>query len=128
MVDNIITAIRFIVTIITLFIWTFIGFFLWIPLLTRMISYFTGMVAVSTFKNANVTAAQQRLNFAIEFYINGFKKILGVLSKTDSDEITLENTEPFNIDTFIKSVVIDIVWTIIFWSSIILLLYYRFYK
>lgn len=123
MIDNLINIVRFIVTAITLIIWGVVGFVLWIPLLTRMIAYFVSMIAASSFISTNVAVAQQRLNYAIEFYINGFRKIIGVMTKTSSDEEVLQNTLPTRLEEFFKVIATDLIWTIIFW---LLFIYWLF--
>jgi len=122
-VGYIINAIRSVVIAIVLFLWTFIGFIIWIPLLTRMIAYFTGMVTMSAFRKSTVKEAQNRLNFAVEFYINGFKKILDVLKRDSYEEIELKDNKPLKIIPLLKSMALDIAWTLLFWAGTILMVY-----
>jgi hypothetical protein len=120
MLENIINLIRVVVILIVLAIWTVIGLILWIPLLTRMIAYFSSAVAMESLTKTDIRHAQQRLNFAIEFYIQGFRKIIDVLAKKDSAEIELNNaTHNLGWSEYFKRVGIEIIWTIIFWSSAI---------
>ncbi len=123
MVQHIINVIRFVVVVIVLLLWTIIGFIIWIPLLIRMIAYFSGMITISTFRKTDIREAQNRLNFAIEFYINGFKKVVDVWKRDSGEEIKLKDNESLSIIPLLKSLAIDIVWTIIFWTITILWFY-----
>ena len=111
--------IRFLVTIIVLITWTFLGFFLWIPLLTRMIAYFVSVVAISSFtRSVDIKEAQNRLNFAIEFYLYGYRRILEVMERKDVGDIKLEDANPtIDLLELLKKMALDIVWTIVFWGS-----------
>ncbi len=114
---------RFLVTCIVLITWTFLGFFLWTPLLIRMIAYFVGVVTISSFTRAvDIKEAQQRLNFGIEFYLYGYRKILEVMDRQEAGDIQLEDANPrIDLLTLLKKMSIDIIWTIIFWTSSITL-------
>ena len=118
MIDTFHKFIKFVVMLIVLAAWAVIGFILWIPLLTRMMAYFVGMVAASSFRKINLQLAENSLNFAIEFYINGFRRILHLLSdnSADIDNISpMADTRPIGGLDFLKSVAVDVVWTIVFW-------------
>ncbi len=111
--------IRFLVTIIVLITWTFLGFILWVPLLTRMIAYFVSIVTISSItRSVDIKEAQRRLNFAIEFYLYGYRKILEVMDRKEAGEIKLEHANS-SIDLlgFLRKMALDIIWTIIFWGS-----------
>jgi len=115
--------IRLIVTFVVLGIWTVIGFVLWIPLLTRMIAYFSGIVVTSAFsRKVSTDEAQKHLNFAIEFYVYGYKKVLEVLQR-DDDEIESQSPTPIDLWELVKTVLVDIIWTLMFWSGIVFLLF-----
>jgi len=94
MTNKIIYAIRVLVTLLVLVIWTIMGFVFWIPLLLKMIAYFSSMITISTFRNIQIKAAQDRLNFAIEFYVVGFVKILDILKRKKLEKIKLEDIAP----------------------------------
>ena len=77
------------------------------------------MVTASTFTKINIIEAQKRLNFAIEFYSYGFRQIIGTL-KEQSQDPNLQNVAPVNWRNLINKMIIDIVWAIIFWGSILI--------
>ena len=62
-----------------------------------MIAYFSSMITISTFRRIEIRHAQDRLNFAIEFYINGFVKILDILNWKKLEDLKLEDIKPIDI-------------------------------
>jgi len=124
MITKIIYTIRVLVTLIVLFIWTIIGFLFWIPLLLKMIAYFSSMITISTFRNVQIKAAQDRLNFAVEFYVRGFVKILDILKRKNLEEIKLEDITPVDFWDLFISIIWDILWTLVFWGGVIFLIYF----
>ena len=121
MIDKLVYLIRIFVTFIVLAIWTVIGFLFWIPLLIRMIAYFSSMITISTFRRIEIRHAQDRLNFAIEFYINGFVKILDILNRKKLEDLKLEDIKPIDIWDLFVSIIWDIFWSLIFWGSLVFL-------
>lgn len=124
MTNKIIYIIRVLVTLLVLVIWTIMGFVFWIPLLLKMIAYFSSMITISTFRNIQIKAAQDRLNFAIEFYVVGFVKILDILKRKNFQEIKLEDIAPVNFWDLFISIIWDILWTLIFWGGVFFLIYF----
>lgn len=122
-VENAVEVIKTIVTVLVLVAWAIIGLVLWIPLLTRMIAYFVGVITASAFRTLDTHKAMANLNFAIEFYINGFRRILAVIHRTDSEDTqppALDNTEFVGIVDFLKSVATDLIWAIVFWAVVLI--------
>ena len=118
MSERLIKIVKLIVTLIVFAIWSIVGFVLWIPLLTRMIAYFVSFIAASSFREMNIKHAQDSLNSAIEFYINGFRRIRHVMIDKYPEPATLptmDNSLPVDFLDFFKSVAADIGWAIIFW-------------
>ena len=121
MVELILKVVKSIVGFIVIVSWAIVGFILWLPLLTRMMAYFTGFVAAASFRKLNLSHAKDSLNFAIEFYINGFRRILIILGSDSIDPAalpTLKNDQPTSLVDFLKSIAADIIWAIIFWAFI----------
>jgi len=119
--EAVIRIVKLVVTLVAIVAWSVIGFVLWIPLLTRMIAYFVGIVAASSYRKIDTKPAQNSLNIAIEFYISGFHRILYVISDKTPDPAILpaiNNTQPANLFDFLKSVAADIVWAIVFWTVV----------
>jgi hypothetical protein len=82
-----------------------------------MTAYFTGVITVSMLYKANVEHARQRLDYAIQFYLNGFCLILTAMGPGDSARTALGNDPtPFTWVDFLKSVAVDLLWTVIFWA------------
>jgi len=119
MIEAILWAIRLGVTIFVMFLWTFVGLVLWIPLLLRVMAYFTAMVAVSSFtRNVSIKEVQNRLNFAIEFYVYGYRRIWEVAKQHGAAQGELHDTPPLDILDLLKDIALDMVWTFVFWISI----------
>lgn len=119
MTDKIIYTIRVLVTLVVLGIWTIMGLVFWIPLLLKMIAYFSSMITISTFRNIQIKAAQDRLNFAIEFYVVGFVKILDILKRKNLEDIKLGDIAPVNFWDLLFSIIWDILWTAVFWGGVV---------
>lgn len=119
MTNKIIYAIRVLVTLVVLGIWTIMGFVFWIPLLLKMIAYFSSMITISTFRNIQIKAAQDRLNFAIEFYVVGFVMILDILKRKKLEKIKLEDIAPVDFWDLLFSIIWDILWTVVFWGGVV---------
>lgn len=60
-------------------IWAVLGFLLWIPLLTRMMTAFVGTVIMSLYTNSDITRAKTSLEAAVTFYSRGFRLISDAL-------------------------------------------------
>ncbi|MCJ7506192.1 hypothetical protein MUP05_06975 [Candidatus Bathyarchaeota archaeon] len=119
--EGVIRIIKIAVTVVAIVAWSVIGFVLWIPLLTRMIAYFVGIVVASSYRKINTKPAQNSLNVAIEFYISGFRRILYVMTDEAYDPAALpamNNTQPVSLLDFLKSVAAEIVWAIVFWIAV----------
>lgn len=115
---TVIRAVRLGVTAIALTVWVGLGLVFWIPLLTKMTAYFMTMITVDSFsRKVDIKNVQKRLNFAIEFYIYGFRRILEVLDSVELAPETLESIEPIDVLHFLRLVLLDFIWTIFFWSS-----------
>jgi hypothetical protein len=87
-----------------------------------MIAWLCSMITISTFLQFDVKYAQARLNFSIEFYVVGYVKILDLLNRKKFKEIKLENNEPIKFWELFLSIIWELLWTIVFWGSIIIVL------
>ena len=114
----IVKILMFFVEIIIILVWAIIGLFFWIPFMARMIAYFMGMIILSTVEGLDLHSAQQKLEFAIAFYPNGFKKIISAFHSSDSNGVGFEEAFSDVNDwlRFGKKIAIDLIWLIIFWS------------
>jgi CRISPR/Cas system-associated protein Cas10 (large subunit of type III CRISPR-Cas system) len=121
--DSVTYILRVVVTIIVLIIWSIVGFLFWIPLLGRMIIWYTSMITISTFRQVDISYAQSRLTFAIEFYIIGFNKILELLKHKKLTYTRDDNQDPLNLWEFLTSLIWDLLWTLIFWVALSYFIY-----
>ena len=111
---------RFIVTVAVLCLWAIIGLIVWVPMLLRMVAYFCGVILISSFRRVDVQAAQKRLDFAIQFYSNGFRKIIRSYSDTALEPgESLPNNEPIDLVDSLKQAMVDLAWALLFWIVIL---------
>jgi len=124
LLDKFVQFIRIGAVLVTLVLWTPLGLICWVPLMIRTIALFTSMVMVSSFsRNVDMEAAQQKLSFAIEFYIWGFQKILEVARQQKAGNIQLRNAIQTSFVQELKVLIANLIYTILFWSGIIVLLF-----
>jgi len=111
--------------LITLFVkvlvtctWAVIGFFIWVPLLMRMVAYFVGIVGLSTYQRVDVRQAQRKLDFATSFYARGFKQVQDSVQSLNSEDHyeLVAHSEPIDFAHFLKTTVVDFVWAMAFWG------------
>jgi hypothetical protein len=63
------------VRVIVMVVWSVVGFFFWIPLLARIITVYTAIVAAGVFSGNGISGANSMLEKASTFYIRGFYSI-----------------------------------------------------
>ncbi|MDY7032936.1 MAG: hypothetical protein SVY10_13635 [Thermodesulfobacteriota bacterium] len=103
--------VREIVRLIVLCLWCIIGFFFWVPLLLRMVAYFTWSIAVSSFTGVSMAKGQKGLDRAIRFYALGFKNInYAVTHGSVADE-----SAPSFRAGFLSGILPDLAFTVLFW-------------
>lgn len=111
---------RLVATVMVLVLWTIIGLIVWVPMLLRMVAYFCGVILISSFRKVDVHQAQKRLDFAIQFYSNGFRKIIRSYSETALEPGEhLQNNEPIDLAEFLKQAFVDLAWALLFWVVIL---------
>ena len=118
MASNIVLQIiRYIACVIVVIGWATVGFVLWVPLLVRMIIYFIGVVSAASFRGMDLSHARSGLDFAIEFYVNGFRIALTTLDKKLLSPVFIpQNYKPISFLDFIRVMAINSIWTAIFWG------------
>ena len=112
-----IAVVREFVRLIVLGLWSLIGLFFWIPLLARMVVYFTWSVVLASFAGSDVGSAQSRLDRAIRFYVVGFKNINHAVSK---GPVTDASAGPLG-RRFLWGILPDIAFSVVFWTVLGLL-------
>ena len=72
--DHIIEVVYRVILVATVAAWTFVGFLAWVPLLIRTTAFFAAAVFYATLfgDQDRVTAAEQSVKFAVDFYVRGF--------------------------------------------------------
>lgn len=82
--NKLIDGVRFLTLFIVLATWTVIGFFFWIPLLTRATAMFSfGILYTMLTPEPQEYAERLRapLDTAMVFYVEGFQRIFATLNK-----------------------------------------------
>ena len=103
--------------LISLIVWSVFGLIIYIPMILRMTSYYCGMVLMSAFSFIDLNVVRQRLEYAIHVYPDTFTKIVESFKNSSPQQYPLENIQPISWEDLLKNAAVDIVWTIIFWSS-----------
>lgn len=102
--------------------WAVLGFIFWIPLLVRIIAAFCASLAYNMVVQNPGAIQKSRisLELAISFYAKGFSIIRETIFEPNK-KVTANPAEEFHIYSFIA----QLVWTIIFWSTLFLPFYWH---
>lgn len=76
MEKQLIGFVRLIVTVVLLAVWAVVGFLLWVPFLVRAIGLYVGAVFASVISGRDLGRAQDALELATTFYVEGFRKMI----------------------------------------------------
>lgn len=108
---------------INLAIWAIIGFICWIPLLARSTAALSGAILISTLTKSDPSHLRQGFENAVSFYSRGFDAINRVLGEGRGKERragdAAASAPKYNWEQVLK----EILWTLIFWGSIVFSLY-----
>jgi len=110
--NAIVSAIKLIVLCFCLAVWAVIGLFLWIPLLARTILIYSFAVTSAMFSNVSTTNAENALNFAITFYIQGFMRTMSFMEKPD--HMPMDRGGTLTIGGIFR-IVTNLLWSVLFW-------------
>jgi len=126
MESNIITnlIVKFVLIVamvISLIVWAIAGFIIYIPLLFRMMSYYCSMVIASSFYKIDLIYVEKRLEYAAHLYPDRFKKIVDSFQSEYKEDEQNDSIEPISWKEFFRKAFIELLWTMIFWTSIYLL-------
>jgi hypothetical protein len=99
------------------FLWSIVGFFLWIPLLFRMTMIFFSLVVAATFsEEISLYNAQIGLEKAVGLYAFGFRKIKESLFEKESARTPNRNEDRRSgINKFII-VLFEFIYALLFWG------------
>ena len=122
------------VTVVTISIWTVLGFFYWVPLLARACGAYSAALIWSAITNTKANDASSFLDKAVEFYVTGFRRILDNLfhgNMTDSGYSVLReagvtpNVED-SLAEKLPTIAAHTIFALLFWVSAVLVLSYVF--
>ena len=112
------------VLMILLLLWASVGFLYWIPLLVRMIAYYTFTVLrVALGVTENVDDAMESLGFAVGFYGRGFRMMLGVFDFSNNQTAAFGNefSSGGGMETWFK-LLFQTAWTAVFWGATVMVI------
>ena len=111
--------------VIVLTIWSVVGFIFWIPFLARMIATFSGSVVAATFTGYDPSAARMGLESSVRFYSDGFALIQESIQSIHQRKPLKKGLVEALGFARIGRILLELVWSALFWSTLILLLYPR---
>ena len=102
--------------------WAVLGFIFWVPLMFRIVAAFCASLAYNmVIQNPGaIQKSRISLELAISFYAKGFSMISDTIFEPGKKAIA-NPAEDFHLYSFIAQVV----WTIIFWGTILLPFYWH---
>jgi hypothetical protein len=96
---------------LALVIWSVVGVFFWIPLLTRTVAVYCFVVTAAAITGQRTHGLAKMLREATVFYAQGFRRIIE--SFDDDDPGTPR--EPLNV----PRVVLECAWALFFWACVV---------
>lgn len=103
--------------IISLIVWAVLGLILYVPMVLRMVVYYSSMVFVSVFHQVDLPRVRERLEYAIEVYPERFRRIITSFHERGPRDEKTPHLEPINWQSFIKAVWVDAIWMFVFWAT-----------
>lgn len=101
-----VTVVMVLVLLVTIAIWSVVGLVFWIPLLVRATTVFSAALLPAAFSGRSIAGVRAGLEDASGFYFRGFVAAFDVFRG-------VQRTPNSNVTT--KRVVVESVWTIVFW-------------
>lgn len=98
-------------------VWAVVGFIMWVPLLARMIALYVASVTASLYTRHDPTSARLALATSINFYSAGFRQISEQLNKTIPEHSPVLSNETTDWMAVLK----EMLFTVLFWASVLLL-------
>lgn len=107
-----------VIAAIAYFFWAILGLIFWIPLLVRIVAAFCGGLVYNMVINnpENIQRSKVSLDLALSFYARGFENIQSALFEKKSYNNNNSTNPEFHLASFIG----QILWTLIFWATVIL--------
>lgn len=110
-----IAGVSIVVLVIVTALWMVIGFFLWVPLLVRMIAIFTAAVVSSMYSGISPIPARDGLIFAMAFYSDGFILIWSTFKGEPKERTFSKVSRPDNL----SRVLLELSLAAAFWVAVI---------
>lgn len=111
--------VKFLVLLLTISIWSIVGFIAYVPMILRLTAYFSAMVFAASFQKVNLNPIQSKLEYGISFYPNGFARIIKSFSNHQLDNHKDIEEERIDFPKLVSRIWIDVVWGTVFWLGII---------
>jgi hypothetical protein len=109
------------ISIVVYSTWLVIGFLVYVPMLSRVVSVYSAMIIPSVLSGnrSSIERLSVMLNRAINFYPMGFKLITETLFSNQTEIPAGTRGENINI----AKTIVELVFTIIFWFSILYIIH-----
>lgn len=109
--ERLIEMVYVLILLVTVAGWTLIGFAVWVPLLIRTTTLLAGTVFYATLfrDRARVVLAEQRLHFAVRFYVSGFQHFINFYRQRHDQEAPIGLFEPLS-ELRWKELAVECVW------------------
>jgi len=117
---NTIKFIKIVAMLISLAVWTVIGFIFWVPLLARSIFAFSISVLYVTLTRQNPHRIGYQLSIAASFYVMGFINIIEAIFPPNS----AENVKEEDLEVHFVELLFEILWSAFCWITLLLSLGY----
>jgi hypothetical protein len=66
--------VRIVAWLVIMSMWSVIGFFVWVPLLSRAVALYSALVLLSILRRRDIEMAQDELDRATRFWFDGFRR------------------------------------------------------
>ena len=115
----IIGVIREVVLVISLIIWSVVGFLFWIPMLIQAIIHFSALVVYATITDSDSDLLAAHLERAVRFYLQGFRNIIHAVYRKSP-----HGTPTADMDVNWVVIAWHLLSTVLFWGALIFYVVY----
>jgi len=99
------------ILLLTLAVWAIVGFFFWIPLLARSVAIYCAVLLSTTLTAKDIRPAAGQLQFAIGFWVAGFRNVLDTFHTMEKGQAGAVTTGSLEFWPVIR----ELAWSFIFW-------------
>jgi len=112
-VARVIDAVRYVVLVVSLTIWSVLGFMFWIPMLVYTITHFSACIVYVTITEDDPRVLGVRLERAVRFYLQGFRNVIQAVYSPSQGRAPAVD---MRID--VPTIVLHVLGTVVFWGVV----------